>query len=302
MVKKNNKKCMKSKYIREVRFWGLSVFLGLALGLGLQYAHAWTEPLQLPPNGNVGAPLNTSNVGQVKEGGLTLNTGGATNGLIVPKGRIGIGTSNPQGALHIVFNNTAADGTNGRFILENSGTTSSSNTGLFQKVNNSGARNGLNFCYGPNGDYNFNDCTSRAGFGYWHGSHLFEFWTDGGGTWSPKVTISQNGDISARSLTQYSDERLKKEITTIDGALDKVSRLNGVSFQWKDDSDTARKHLGVIAQNVETVFPEAVSTNADGMKSVEYDALIAPLIESIKELKAENDQLKARVDSLERIR
>ncbi|MFH1780668.1 MAG: hypothetical protein ABH841_01555 [Candidatus Nealsonbacteria bacterium] len=56
------------------------------------YVVAWTEPSQAPPAGNVAAPLNSGNVGQSKEGGLILNTGGAVNGLIIDKGNLCIGT------------------------------------------------------------------------------------------------------------------------------------------------------------------------------------------------------------------
>ena len=57
---------------------------------------AWQEPSLSPPDGNVAAPLNVGNVGQSKMGGLILNTGGASNGLIVQSGNVGIGTLNPD--------------------------------------------------------------------------------------------------------------------------------------------------------------------------------------------------------------
>lgn len=56
------------------------------------YVIAWQEPSQAPPGGNVATPLNTSNIGQSKAGGLILNTGGATNGLVIDKGNLCIGT------------------------------------------------------------------------------------------------------------------------------------------------------------------------------------------------------------------
>ena len=65
------------------------------LGFMLQVAHAWVEPTQTPPNGNVPPPLNISNIAQEKIGGLILNTGGAVNGLIIDKGNVGIGVSSP---------------------------------------------------------------------------------------------------------------------------------------------------------------------------------------------------------------
>jgi len=62
----------------------------------------WTEPTSTPPGDNVSTPLNVSNVGQSKAGGLILNTGGATNGLIVDQGNVGIGTTEPSEKLHVV--------------------------------------------------------------------------------------------------------------------------------------------------------------------------------------------------------
>jgi hypothetical protein len=57
---------------------------------------AWTEPAVTPPGGNVDTPINVGNIGQIKAGGLILNTGGATNGLIVQSGNVGIGNPSPE--------------------------------------------------------------------------------------------------------------------------------------------------------------------------------------------------------------
>lgn len=68
----------------------------LALSIGLQaFAQTFSEPGTTPPAGNAPAPLNTSTTAQSKAGGLILNTGGATNGLIVQSGNVGIGTLSP---------------------------------------------------------------------------------------------------------------------------------------------------------------------------------------------------------------
>lgn len=75
----------------------------LAISLSLShFVLAWTEPTVVPPSGNVATPLNVGATGQTKSGGLWLNTSGAVNGLIVDKGNVGIGTTNPQRKLHIV--------------------------------------------------------------------------------------------------------------------------------------------------------------------------------------------------------
>lgn len=99
------------------------------------------------------------------------------------------------------------------------------------------------------------------------------------------------GTLFATDFDSTSDERLKKNIKPIEGALDKVTKLVGVEFDWVN---TDKKSIGVIAQQVEEVVPELVHTNSKGYKSVSYGNLVALLIEAIKELsensKTGNDQ------------
>ena len=59
------------------------------------------------------------------------------------------------------------------------------------------------------------------------------------------------------------------------------------------------EQMGVIAQDVQAVFPQLVRTDTDGQLSVNYSGVVAPLIEAVKDLKAENDALRARLDALE---
>lgn len=98
-----------------------------------------------------------------------------------------------------------------------------------------------------------------------------------------------------------SDARLKENITKIDNALLKVTQIRGVTFDWNDeymsyqpdDDYFKRKHdVGVIAQEIEKVLPEAVATRDDGIKAVKYERIIPLLIEAIKDLKAEIEELK----------
>lgn len=90
-----------------------------------------------------------------------------------------------------------------------------------------------------------------------------------------------------------SDERLKREIAPIDHALDKLGKLNGYSFLMKS---SAEKKLGVIAQEVEKVFPELVHQIDAEYKGVDYIGLIGPLIAAVNELRVENEKLKAEVE------
>jgi len=104
------------------------------------------------------------------------------------------------------------------------------------------------------------------------------------------------GNLYAQAFYYNSDIRYKKDLKLIDNPLVKISELNGYSFVWKHDG---KKALGVIAQEVEKVFPELVTTKADGYKSVQYGNLVAPLIEAVKELHQENTYLKNKIKQLD---
>jgi hypothetical protein len=93
-------------------------------------------------------------------------------------------------------------------------------------------------------------------------------------------TIYASGDVLAQS-----DMRVKTNIVEIDSPLEKISQLRGVFYNRRDDSNTnPARHLGVIAQEVETVLPEVVSTdNSEAKnKSVAYGNIVALLIEAVK--------------------
>jgi len=104
-----------------------------------------------------------------------------------------------------------------------------------------------------------------------------------------------DGNIIAYSGTVASDIALKKNVTVIDHALDKVSQLKGVLFDWKREEKGSS--AGVIAQDVEKVLPSLVmeidSLKDDSShKGVNYNGIIGLLVESIKELKKEIEELK----------
>jgi Chaperone of endosialidase len=104
--------------------------------------------------------------------------------------------------------------------------------------------------------------------------------------------------LASGTVTQNSDITLKKDIKEIDSAVSKLSQIKGVTYKWKkpeNHGDDETEQLGVIAQDVEKVFPQAVSTAPNGIKSVSYGDMVAPLIQAIKELKAEIEELKKKV-------
>ena len=100
-----------------------------------------------------------------------------------------------------------------------------------------------------------------------------------------------------------SDRRFKENITPIISALDLVTKLQGVTFTWNRPAFPARnfpagKEIGLIAQDVEPVIPEVVSTDAQGYKSITYDKLTALLIEAVKELKQKNSSQDSLIQTL----
>lgn len=95
-----------------------------------------------------------------------------------------------------------------------------------------------------------------------------------------------------------------QNLRPLGNSLDIVLKLNGVRFNWRTTEFSEKRfpagdQIGVVAQDVERVMPEVVSRLSDGSKSVDYSRMVALLIESVKELKAENDSLKQRVETLE---
>jgi hypothetical protein len=111
---------------------------------------------------------------------------------------------------------------------------------------------------------------------------------DGGSTITA-LTLDMSAAGAAtfnNDVTAFSDERLKDNIETIDSALDKVTNMRGVTF----DRD-GRKGTGVIAQEMQKVMPEVVHDEGEYM-SVAYGNLVGVLIEAVKELKAEIEELK----------
>lgn len=106
-------------------------------------------------------------------------------------------------------------------------------------------------------------------------------------------SIRVAGDVVAY---YSSDKRYKDNIKPIENALDKVKAINGVTFNWNEKShkETGKKDVGVIAQEVEEVFPEIVETRTNGYKAVDYQKLTAVLIESVKELTAKVEALEAK--------
>jgi hypothetical protein len=132
---------------------------------------------------------------------------------------------------------------------------------------------------------------------------------------TPAYALDVNGLVSGTgAYVNSSDARYKTDVQDLDQALETIIRLRGVSFDW-DRQAWARKNfpegrqVGFIAQDVETVLPEVVTTDAEGYKSIAYASVVPVLVEAIKRqqkqievLQAECEALKAGAEEMRRIR
>lgn len=131
---------------------------------------------------------------------------------------------------------------------------------------------------GPAGPTDWNLLTNKP-------TNLF---TTDGGTINGALVVTDN-IICNGNIGAYSDARLKTNVKRIENALEKVGQIGGYTF---DMFTTERRQAGVIAQEVQKVLPEVIIDGANGYLSVDYNKIVALLIEAIKELKNEINELK----------
>jgi len=226
--------------------------------------------------------FNISGAGTV--GGL-LTAGSAT-----VSGNVGIGTTSPVGGLHIDRPEVGSSSALGVTL----GGGSSGNPSI--ELRGSGKTPYIDFVEASSLDYTTRLLSSGGVLNLLYGGAAtskpaYLLSVDGG--------ITANGPVRATTLVQTSDARFKTNVRPLAGALASVLALRGVRYEWnalgiQHGGTAGAPQVGVLAQEVEKVYPELVSTDKDGYKAVNYAQLTPVLLEAIKELKAENDALKAR--------
>jgi len=144
------------------------------------------------------------------------------------------------------------------------------------------------------------------------GSNNMVFYSYQIGNNAYKINLDGSATLYGALTQNASDRRLKNNITNIPNALDKIKTLNGVTFNWENNIFKTKRinDIGVIAQEVQSVLPEAValapfdidsegnSKSGENYLTVYYEKLIPLLIEGIKELKATNDDLQSQINEL----
>jgi ribosomal protein S6E (S10) len=218
-------------------------------------------------------------------------------------GRVGIGTAAPEGIFDvaggkIIFRPNASDKTK-ILVHDYIGSAMRIYTDFL-----SGTPYDLILGTYPNGHSNQLFLKQSNGFvGIRTSSPLQALDVNGNARFQSIASDAYFGALNRKSdgtlTTATSDIRLKNNIKTIKNSLEKVLQLRGVSFTWKSNPEYGTR-IGFIAQEFEQVIPELVFTNeVDGYKGINYAEVTAVLVEAIKELKAENDMLKQRLEKIE---
>lgn len=236
--------------------------------------------------GNAQGKVHILNGPQSGSGSATLSDAKLT---IAEDGDIGIGTTAPSSKLNVLGETTLVGTTSGGVALnvKRQGTSSQA-----VKITNEGGDAHTWFCYTDGSNYITGDADESAG------NTVIR--KESGGTYTTIATFQPDLDVTfAGEITVNSDERIKKNIEQIDGALEKVQAIRGVTFERTDGECGGGRHVGVIAQEVEKVLPEVVKENEEtGIKSVAYGNMVGLLIEAIKEQQTQIDDLKAEVTRL----
>jgi hypothetical protein len=225
---------------------------------------------------SVGDIVIRSQLGKVLIGTYISGAGDAFAAITVANNRnVGIGNSNPLSALS--FGNV----TGNKIDFYNDGTV------RYSAQINSGE---LRFYTSSTSDIISIYAGNTAGIIVKNGRVLINTTTDNGEALYVSGSIRATGSITANS-----DVRLKKNIERIENALQKVSEISGYTYNTIYDED---RHAGVIAQEIDKVLPEIVNKGNDGLMGVEYGNISALLIEAIKDLKKDNESLRAIVEGL----
>lgn len=199
----------------------------------------------------------------------------SSNNAIIPNGSLGIGTENPTQKLEVAGNlqaNLFLDRDYPAYFLDPAATSRIN----YIDADNLYSRGYLTTQYildANNSNYQI-DPTGRT--------QLHDLFHDG-------------------LLQANSDARLKENVRQITDSLEKISRLRGVSFDWRQDTDikdlSRQRQIGMIAQEVETVIPEIVNNSPLGYKGIDYGKLTSVLVEAIKDQQKQIEEDRVRDDT-----
>jgi len=213
---------------------------------------------------------------------------------ITEGGHVGMGTTSPDALLH-VHDGSAGSVTasiNAAAVLERS------DECWLHILSPNGTQRGILFGEPSNslqGSIRYNPPGAEKGYHIRCGNNDIRVIIDSLGN------VTADGCIVGSNISCPSDGRLKKNIETIPNSLDVVARLRGVNYEWKQGADPERdlpegEQIGLIAQEVQQVVPQAVTEQPNGFLAVDYSRLVPLLIEAVKSQQKEIDDLRSLVE------
>lgn len=234
-------------------------------------------------------------------GNGTANTARSNALTILKNGNTGIGLVSPQAMLHVngdvrwggltVAPYAYTGYRNNGLFIEHVGTSISDSPLRLQTSRSGDVTNYLQFLINPETGFWFNatgTANGKVGIGTSTPSELLTVFNG-----------TTTGTYTTAGWMHSSDERLKTNIKPLEGSLDKILKLQGICYNWKQNPSTDNQ-IGFIAQEVEKVFPEVVIKDGESNYSMASQNLIAPIIEAIKELSKQNVDLKNENDQLKK--
>jgi len=216
--------------------------------------------------------------------------------LIRATGGVGIGTNGPEAALHVLSSSAGTV------------TASSASVAVFERsagsyisiLSTDATERGILFGSPANalmGGIRFNPSGAPKGFNFRAGTNVVRLVLDSLGN------LTADGCVVGSNIACPSDGRFKRDIQTLPNALRTVEALRGVRYNWKTDEFADRdfpkgEQIGLIAQEVQKVVPQAVVPMTDGYLAVDYSRLVPLLIEAIKEQDKRINQLEHTIQTL----
>lgn len=259
---------------------------------------------------------------------LAMKIGNVEYFTLSSSGQIGMGTTSPQGKLH-VFESTGSTGTatTGSLVIEHGNSNGSSTIIFPSRVNR-----GSDYAYIKYDDHNptgyfaltgtgvtgenarltiglENDIANAVnaehmvlkgmyGIAYDAGRHYFLGGNVGIDTSAPSYKLHVVGDIYASgNITAFSDSNYKKNLQVISSPMEKIQELTGFTYEFVDDQ-TSTRYAGLLAQDVLKVLPEVVMQDQEGKLSLAYGNMAGLFVEAFKEQQAQIQKLQAEVASL----
>ena len=256
--------------------------------------------------------------------GITFNgdfsSTGTSRMIIQNGGNVGIGTLTPDAKLNVgdatgatIYltredNTTVTNDVLGSLLFDSTDDTTPSTTDASAGIRAYASQNHGNSNKGGYMTFFTKDNTGFAAAAVEH----MRITADGNvgiGTTNPTVKFMVDGDatitgkMNSNGIQESSDRRFKKEIAPLENSLENLMKIEGVSYKWRQDEFPDKKfgdrtEIGVIAQEIEKVYPQLVSTDADGYKAVQYSHLVPVLLEAIKEQQQLIENLGASVGDL----